>query len=96
LPSLAASNTALPIESPIAALELPEPICSARSWRRVLWRRERVGRRVSLTRNRRESQAPEAPKVRRMPHAPRGRFEAPAGLSSWPQGPARTPDEGQR
>ena len=68
LPSLAASNTALPI----AALELPEPICSARSWRRVLWLRERVGRRVSLTRNRRKSQAPEAPKVRSMP---RGRFD---------------------
>jgi hypothetical protein len=62
LPFLAASYTA----SPIAALELPEPICSARWWRRVLWRRERVGRRVFLTRNRRKSQDPEAPKVRSM------------------------------
>ena len=48
-----------------AALELPEPICSLRWWRRVLWRRERVGR-LSLTRNRRNRQAPKAPKVRSM------------------------------
>jgi len=92
LPCLAASNTALPI----AALELQEPICSARWWRRVLWRRERVGRRVSLTRNRRKSQAPEAPKVRSMTSSTRALRRATAGLSSWPQGPARTPDEGQR
>jgi hypothetical protein len=87
LPSFAALNTALPMQ---------EPICSARWWRRVLWRRERVGRRVSLTRNRRKSQAPEAPKVRSMTSSTRALRRATAGLSSWPQGPARTPDEGQR
>ena len=73
-----------------AALELPEPICSARSWRRVLWRRERVGRRVSLTRNRRKSQAPEAPKVRSMPCSTRALRGTGRRLSSWQQGPART------
>jgi len=46
LPSLAASHTALPIESLIAALELAQPICSARWWRRVLAARE-SGRRVA-------------------------------------------------
>ncbi len=46
LPSLAASYTALPIESLIAALELAQPICSARWWRRVLAARE-SGRRVA-------------------------------------------------
>ena len=54
-----------------AALELPEPICSLRWWRRELWRRERVGR-VSLTRNRRKSQAPKAPKVRSMTSSTKG------------------------
>jgi hypothetical protein len=46
LPCLAASYTASPIESLIAALELAQPICSARWWRRVLAARE-SGRRVA-------------------------------------------------
>ena len=71
LPSLAACHKCLSLPFSAAAfsaaaLELQEPICSARWWRRVLAARE-SGRRVSLTRNRRESQAPESPKVRSMP-----------------------------
>jgi hypothetical protein len=95
LPLLAASHKCLSLPFSAAAfsaaaLELPEPICSARPWRRVLWRRERVGRRVSLTRNRRKSQAPEAPKVRSMPCSTRALRGTGRRLSSWPQGPART------
>jgi hypothetical protein len=61
----------------------------------------------SLTRNRSEIVRPPSPQRCEACRAPRGRFDSransmldegclPAGLPSWPQGPARTPDEGQR
>jgi hypothetical protein len=61
----------------------------------------------SLTRNRSEIVRPPSPQRCEACHAPRGHFDSransmldegclPAGLPSWPQGPARTPDEGQR
>jgi hypothetical protein len=48
------------------------------------------------TQSERNRQAPESPKVRSMTSSTRALQRAPAGLPSWPQGPARTPDEGQR
>jgi hypothetical protein len=58
----------------------------------------REGRPTSFpdTQSERNRQAPEAPKVRSMTSSTRALQRAPAGLPSWPQGPARTPDEGQR
>jgi hypothetical protein len=87
LPPLAASHTALPIESLIASLELAQPICSARWWRRVLAARESRPTSFPDTQSERKSGS-RSPKVRSMTSSTGALRRAPAGLPSW-QGPAR-------